>query len=184
MKEATNAIGLDFYNIMMIEERAGDYKNFTFFENTKMDQDTATEMIEALAKSLLEGGMAMDSDPKLIDVTKYSEVPADYAAGKAINSANATAANGVGTFAAPANRYTGTAGTYTKQTVVKPDPSPTVLERTKTKKPTKAIIDEMNEKVKSICDGTFVPDLPEIMGVDEDGVEEVVPANQYGNFYM
>lgn len=173
LKNATNILSADFYNIMMIEEREGDYKNLTYFTAEKVDQDIAEEMIGKLYNNLIEAGMILKNDPKIIDIDKYSEVPKDYIDGKPLQTGSSAAgkASGVGNFASPHTRYqSGT--TYTKQTTVKADPEPALINRTKTKKPVKAALEIMLEKVQQITAGDFEPTLPEIMAEDDTGVTE------------
>ena len=46
LKNATNVLSLKYYNIMTIEIRNGDYKNFTHLTREQVDQDKALEMVE------------------------------------------------------------------------------------------------------------------------------------------
>ena len=183
LKNATNILSVDFYNIMMIEEREGDFKNLTYFTAEKIDQDIAEEMIAKLYENMLAGGMGLHNDPKIIDIDKYTEVPKDYLDGKPLQTGTATAgkASGVGNFASPHTRYqAGT--TYTKQTTVKADPEPSLIGRTKTKKPAKAALDIMFAKVQQVTAGEFEPVLPEIMGEDDAGVTEADDTETYGYY--
>jgi hypothetical protein len=182
LKNATNVLSLKYYNLMTIEVREGDYKNYTYLTCEQVDQDKGLEMVETLNRTLLAAKFGVVNDPTIIDTDKYTEVPDDYKGGKALNTgtANTGTASGVGNFATPGSRYT--AGTtYTKQTTVKPDPTPGTIKRTKKKKPTKAVLDEMFEKVQQIQAGTFELELPEIMGADDAGETEA--DDDFGNGY-
>jgi len=169
----TNVLSTKFYNIMTIEVRDGDFKNFTYLTCEKVDQDEGFERIEKLAKKLLDGGYSVANDPQIIDVERYDKVPPEYVEGKPLGNGTAQSgtASGVGNFVSPHSRYNQGA-TYTKQTVVKPDPTPALIARTKTKKPTKTLLAEMMEKVQQVTANTFVPVLPEILGEDDAGVTE------------
>jgi len=186
LKNATNVLSLKYYNLMTIEIREGDYKNFTYLTCETIDQEKGLEIVEEVYKRLTDAKMGVANDPTIIDIDKYTEVPADYKDGTPLNSSTATtgSASGVGSFATPGTRYQA-GNNYTKQTTVKPDPTPSAIKRTKNKKPSKALLDTMFEKVQQIREGVFEAALPEIMAEDDTGVTEAedVDADYYGNFY-
>ena len=183
LKNATNVVSVKFYGIMSLEVCEGDYTNFTYFTAEKVEQDAAYEMLEKLGKELLADGFGYSNDPNIIDTDKYNNVPSTYKDGKPLTSGTATSgtASGVGNFAPPHTRYSNNGTTYVRQSAVKPDPPPAVIGRTKTKKPTKAMLDEMLAKVQQITAGEFQVVLPDILGADESGVTEA--EDDYGNEY-
>jgi len=183
LDKTTNALNRKFYNIMTLEVREGDYKNFTYLTCEQVDQDNGFEMLEQTYQKLLDAGFGIVNDPKIIDIDKYTDVPEEYKVGRPVGTGTAQsgAASGVGSFAAPHTRYNqGT--TYAKQTTVKPDPAPGLIARTKTKKPTKALLDTMFEKVQQITAGNFEPAIPEIMGEDAAGVSAADDNDYYDQF--
>jgi hypothetical protein len=185
LSNTTNVLSTKFYNIMTIEVREGDYKNYTYLTCEKVDQDIGYEKIEKLAKTLLDNGFGVANDPEIIDTDKYKEVPKDYVEGKPLGNGTAQSgtASGVGSFASPHSRYSQGAHTYTKQTTVKPDPVPGLIARTKTKKPSKTALEEMLEKVRQVTADTFEPELPEIMGEDDTGVTEADDDDYAAGYY-
>jgi len=176
LKDSTSVLNLKFYNIMMIEELEDDYKNMMYLNSEDSDQKMAMEEVEKLYSKMLEAGMGLENDPRILDIKKFKNVPKEYVEGRPLEKpATAHTTSGVGSFANPNIRYAGAGGTYAK-TVVKADPEPSVLGRSQNglKKPMKASLDIMEEKINQIMAGTFVPVLPETMGEDVDGVGDAV----------
>jgi hypothetical protein len=184
LKDSTNVLNLKFYNIMMVEELEEDYKNMIYLNSEESDQKMAMEEVEKLYAKLLLAGGGLENDPRILDIKKFRDVPKEYIEGKPLEKSattHTTTNNGVGSFANPNSRYVGAAGTYTK-TVVKADPEPAVFGRTQNKKPLKAALDLMEEKINQIMAGTFAPILPETMGEDADGTgvaEDTEDENYY-----
>ena len=172
LKDSTNVLNLKYYNIMMVEELEDDYKNMMYLNAEESDQKMAMEAVEKIYASLLAGGRGLANDPRILDISKFSDVPKEYVEGKPLEksttSTSSTTNSGVGTFANPNTRYVGNSGTYTK-TVVKADPEPSILGRTHNKKPLKAMLDLMEEKIDQIMAKNFEPILPETMGEDAEG---------------
>lgn len=176
LKDSTNVLNLKFYNIMMIEELEEDYKNMMYLNSEESDQKMAMEEVEKLYSKMLGAEMGLENDPRILDIKKFKNVPKEYVEGKPLEKPATSAThttNGVGSFANPNIRYTGASGTYAK-TPVKADPEPSVLGRTQNKKPLKAALDLMEEKINQIMAGTFVPVLPATMGEDADGTGDAV----------
>lgn len=171
LKNSTDVLNLKFYNFMSIEELTGDFKNYTYLNSEQTDQDTALEMVTAIYKELMAAGFGLVNDGKLIDIEKYRKVPVDYKDGKPLVTGTGTAgsASGVGSFANPGTRYVNNNGIYSRNTVIKKDPEPSLFKRTKTKKPTKVAIDLMVEKLAQIRAGNFEPSIPDTLGVDAAG---------------
>ncbi len=190
LKDSTNVLNLKFYNIMTIEELEDDYKNMTYLTAEDIDQNLAIEVVEKSYSDLLAKGWGLENDPRILDVKKFSNVPKEYVEGKPLDKSasttTTTSTTGVGSFVNPNTRYTGFGGTYTR-TTVKAEPEPAVLGRTQNKKPLKAALDLMEEKINQIMVGTFNPVLPETMGEDADGTgvaEDTEDENLYGRNYL
>lgn len=180
LKDSTNVLNLKFFNVMMIEELEDDYKNMIYLNSEVSDQKMAMEEVEKLYSKMLEAGMGLENDPRILDIKKFKNVPKEYVEGRPLekpavthSTSAAHTTSGVGSFANPNIRYAGAGGTYAK-TAVKADPEPSVLGRTQNKKPLKAALDLMEEKINQIMAGTFVPVLPVTMGEDADGVGDAV----------
>jgi hypothetical protein len=173
---------------MTIEELEPDFKNMAYLTAEETDQKAGMKIVEKLYADLLAADFGLDSDPKILDIKKFSDVPKEYIEGKPLDKVTSTTStvSGVGAFAAPGTRYVGLAGTYNR-TQPKADPEPAVIGRTQNKKPAKAALDLMEEKIDQIMAGTFEPDLPETMGEDVDGTavagepDEETYYNNYGS---
>jgi hypothetical protein len=173
LKDSTNVLNLKFYNIMMIEELEEDYKNMIYLNSEESDQKTAMEEVEKLYAKLLSAGIGLENDARILDIKKFKDVPREYTEGKPIEKPLTHTTTTTSTYNNPNTRYAGANGVYTK-TVVKSDPEPSVLGRTQNKKPLKADLDLMEEKINQIMIGTFVPVLPVTMGEDADGTGDAV----------
>ena len=186
LKDSTNVLNLKFYNIMTIEELEDDYKNMTYLTAEDVDQNLAVELVEKIYSNLLSAGIGLENDPRILDVKKFSNVPKEYTEGKPIekpaHTTTTTPTTGVGSFVNPNIRYNSYGGTYTK-TQVKSEPEPAVLGRTLNKKPLKASLDLMEEKINQIMLGTFKPVLPETLGEDADGTGIADDITEYENDY-
>jgi hypothetical protein len=172
LKNSTDVLNLKYYNIMSIEERTGDYKNMLYLQAEANDQNTALSTLQTMYKELIAAGRGLINDGKIIDVNKYTNVPKEFLEGKPIGGTAGTGGNGVGNFSNPGTRYVATGSNYTKQPVIKKDPEPFIIKRTKNKKPTKAMLALMEEKIQQIREGTFEQELPEILGADAAGAND------------
>lgn len=174
LNNATNVLNTKFFNFMTIEEREGDYKNLTYLTAERVDQETAMEIVQKMYTDMIEGGMGLVNDGKIIDIEKYTEVPDDYKTGKPVGGTAATpgAVSGVGNFASPGTRFQNTGSLYNRQATIKTEPSPSLIKRTKSKRPSKVVLETMLEKVQQIRTGDYEPDLPATMGTDDAGVTE------------
>jgi len=186
LKDSTNALNLKFYNIMMVEELESDYKNMMYLNLEASDQKDALKRVEELYDRMILAKMGLENDPRILDVNKFINVPKEYVEGKTIEKErpiHSTSANtnSVGSFVNPTVHYTGNSGVYTK-TAIKVEPEPAVLGRSNNKKPLKAALDLMEEKINQIMSGDFKPILPETLGEDADGTgisEEIEDETYY-----
>jgi hypothetical protein len=180
--ESTTLLSSAFYGILSIEVADDDYKDVTIFTDEKADQLKAIEMLTSLNKELLEGGYGLSNDPEILDTSKYTSIPNHYLSSKPINKDNpapGTKMSNVGSFAASHTRYVGNGAAY-NQTTIKKDPTPSLFSRTKGKKPTKAELLIMVDKLNEIQEGTYKPVIPEALGDEADVTESSSPQ---GNTY-
>lgn len=170
LKDSTNVLNLKFYNIMTVEQLSDDYRNMMFLTHEESDQTVALESVESFYKELVAAGKVLGNDPTILDIEKYEGVPKEYLEGKPIEkNVTSSTTTVAGSYTAPCSRYTAAGTTTYTKTAVKKDPEPTLLSRTSSKKPTKAVLDLMEEKITQIMAGTYIPVLPDTMDEDEDG---------------
>jgi len=188
LKNATAVLNTKFYNIMSLEVMEEEYKNMTYLTSETSDQELAAQMLDELNTALLENDFGLKNDAKIIDIEKYLDVPTDYLDGKKIDKDKAAAGTtGVGSFAAPGTRYQPPASgvIYSKSTPQK-DPEPSIFSRTKSKKPNKAALALMCEKIQQIMAGDYEHELPETMGEEEEPADKTADADDddyYDNMY-
>jgi hypothetical protein len=182
LNKATDCYNLDHYGIMTIEELERDYRNLIFFTAGETDQSAAVAELERLQSKLERADMVLSNDRRVIDVEKYTNVPAGYWRGEAIGKEDISAGvTGVGSFASSNTRIQKNKTTY-QQTQVKKDPEPAIFGRKKGKKPGKAALELMLTKIEQIKSGEVTPVLPEILGEDEDGVTKAGYKDIYNNY--
>lgn len=75
---ATSILNLAYYKVLSIEQLIGENKNFVFLTREDSDQEKALGMIEVTYDVLKLRGFGTASDPEIIDVSKYQEVPEEY----------------------------------------------------------------------------------------------------------
>jgi hypothetical protein len=169
LKNATHALNLKYYNIMMIEERVPDYKNMVFLNSSDVDQTNALQMLAGHYETLTAAGYVVPNDPKILDTEKYTDVPEEYLKEQPVGATkNTSNVNGVGNYAAPGTHYVaGQVNNFVKKAYVKPDPEPTTFTRTKTKKPTPEQLSELIEKIGQIMAGTYDAILPPNLPADD-----------------
>jgi hypothetical protein len=190
LKNATAVLNTKFYNIMSLEVMEEEYKNMTYLTSEVSDQELANQMLSELNILLLDNDFGMKNDTKIIDIEKYQDVPVDYKDGKPINKDDAAAgakASGVGSFAAPGTRYQPPASgvLYSKTNATK-DPEPSIFSRSTTKKPAKANLELMREKIEHIMAGDYEHELPETVGdvpVNKDAKTADDDDDYYDNMY-
>lgn len=167
LKNSTNVLNTKFYNIMTIEELEDDYKNMTYLTAEKADQTAGFDIIKTLYERLITADFVLRNDRKIIDISKYKDVPKEHIEGTSItNTETNSNTKGHGSYNQASNRYTGSG--YLK-TTVKKEPEPLVFGRKKNKKPNKDAIESMIEKLDKIRAGTYEEVLPETLGEDSAG---------------
>lgn len=171
-KDVTNIINLRYYNIMTIEILHKDHKDMTYLTMKDDDQKAALVMLSSVYKKLLEDNLGQGREGDLINVSRYTNIPEDRG-GKTVtkqysqqDKTTHIQYNGVGDFASRSGNNTSTYTSTKKKEIV-----PTVFNRTTSKKPSKASLYLMREKIDQINDGTFEGVLPKLI-VDTEEDEE------------
>lgn len=185
-KDSTKALNTKFYDFMGIEELEEEYKNLWFFKSLKSDQEEALKIVRSLYKVLLDNGFSLATDPVLVDIEKYSELPEAYKEGK---SSVASKGTGGSVYRAPANTYSHAGGYHNRTTTYTPpaavEPEAKFFQRTDSKKPSKSDLDTMFAKMDLIKKNEYKPvlvDTPEDSPTDEP-IREV--KNTYAEYgYM
>ncbi len=159
---------LHYYNILSLERFDGITKIVTFFRAGKEDQEKAQEMATDLVEQMRKANRTLASEDEMIDVSTYSEVPPVMGATKTEISGGAASSR----FNSRSTVGQGTGVVHHHRAPIKKVIAPTLFKR-KGKKPSKAILDTMNDKIQQIAAGTYKPVLPEIKG---DAEEKLSPA--------
>lgn len=177
--KALLAKAVDYYNIMSFEVYDGTTKVLSFYRASKEDQDAAFDQAAQIINELHIAQRTLTADDGIIDTTTYSSVPTVYGTG-IINKSTAGAQTG-GNFQGTGDRST-IHGNHHHNAVrwQKKEPEPCLIKRTG-KKPSKAIMDAMREKVIQLASGDYTVTLPEIEGDDDD--ETVTGSNAYDEEY-
>lgn len=152
-KEDTVEIyNITYYNVMSLVVLGEDTKASTYFTISDEDQRSAQEGLENLVDELVKESRMLEFDPDIIDITTYSDIPDEINKTCKIPYKNNIGFN--------SNQISNNNSTPYVQKV----PEPTVIKRTKTKKPTKKELSILLEKIKAIRDGSFTMTLPETKG--------------------
>lgn len=168
-KNSMVALNLAHYNIMTIEFIKEGYKHMSILTEDIVDQESGVKLVTELYAGLLGAGMGMSEDSEVIDVVKYTDVPGVYAISDTPQHKVSGAAQTVITPSIPRTQQTHTGyvppTTTTTVTTTYPKTEPKELEpalmvRTTSKKPTKAQIAALEEKLNMIKAGTYVAELP------------------------
>ena len=188
-KNTMIALNLAHYNILTIEFVKEGYKNMSILTEDADDQKNGIKLVTELYAGLLEAGMGMSEDSEVIDIAKYTDVPGVY---DVSSTTQQKESGGVQTTTPSIPRtqqthsgYVPTTTTTTTYTKVEPkELVPTLMTRTVGKKPTKAQIASLEEKLNMIKAGTYVAELPPTAeGVAVDTDDDVVGRNGYRGGY-
>ena len=151
-KDTVDVMNTNFYDIMTIEQAEEKTKSMVYLTNNEDDQETAMRMLENIYKDLIDGGKALENDPNIIDISKYSGVPEEYSMG--LN-----------------NSSTSTINRSTTPTVPKKEEGPkiTFIERDEdSKKPTTKELDTLSSMLDAIKTGKLKIDVPQLKGDESD----------------
>jgi len=167
--KALLAKAIDYYNIMSFEVYDGTTKVLSFYRASKEDQDKAFDQAAQIINELHAAQRTLTADDSIIDTSTYSSIPTIYGTG-IINKSTA------GTQASSKFQGAGDRSTihtqHNNKRWVRKDPEPFLIKRTG-KKPSKAAMDAMREKVVQLASGDYTVTLPEIEGDDEDEPETI-----------
>lgn len=154
---------LKYYNILSLEKFDGTTKILNYFRASPEDQEKAFDAAATIVNELHSAGRTVADDAKIIDVGTYTQVPA------LIETPDTSTKS----------TTTGKKTTIVKShTTYKPkEKEPSVIKRT-TKKPTKAMLGIMAEKIKAISEGTLEVKLPEIEGDTEEEKETATTGDE------
>lgn len=183
-KNAMVALNLDHYNILTIEFIKEGYKHMSILTEDAVDQKGGIKLVTELYAGLLETGMGMSEDSEVIDVAKYTEVPGVYAISDATQQKGGVVTQTTTTPSIHKSQQTypgyipptTTTTTYTK--VEPKELVPTLMTRTAGKKPSKAQIASLEEKLDMIKAGTYVAELPPTVEGAAVDVDESDPYNK------
>jgi hypothetical protein len=170
LKDSTAVLNTKFYNIMSIEVLEEEYKNMTYLTVEPQDQEMGSQILAELYDLLIKSSFGIEGDTKIIDIEKYKDVPDSYKDGKPITSntiQSTPSAKNSGSFNPPTSKYKpseNVVGSFNKMYAAKPDPEPSIIARSKTKRPAKTDLDLMREKIDQIKSGKYVAKLPETLG--------------------
>lgn len=165
-KGATNIVNSKFYDIMTIEVRHSDHKDMTYLTESDSDQALGLGQLNTIYNDLLKNTAFVPNkeDNDLISVSKYINVPKNYYGETPTNSSNITNNNfnqhyssGVGNFVNNQHVKNVTTVLNKKEKIV-----PFIFNRTKTKKPNKQSLSQMQIKIDQINKGEFICTIPEI----------------------
>lgn len=188
--ESIRLLSLKFYDLMTIEVLEDTYKTFYYLRALKSEQEEAFTVLKGLYADLKEHGFAMDTDPSIIDINKYTDVPQDYkdckAADASINISAGYKSNHVN---APATKvetpsyvrnggyrmptYGNSSYNYGTATPAK-EPEPKVFGRVESsKKPSKDALITLMEKLDLIKADQYVPVIATVPNDNETAVTKV-----------
>jgi len=183
-KESTKALNIKFYDFLSIEVLEEEYKNLYYPRILKSEQEEALEIVQKLYKALLDSGFALATDPVIIDMDKYSDLPEAYKEGR-----TTAISKDVGTTAhkptIPVNvygRHYSATNHYSPTVIVTAEPEAKFFQRSDSKKPSKLDIEAMFAKLDLIKKDTYHPCLvptPEDSPTDEPISENKLYA-EYG----
>lgn len=175
--KALLAKAIDYYNIMSFEVYDGTTRVLSFYRASKEDQDAAFDQAAQIINELHIAQRTLTADDSIIDTSTYSSVPTVYGTG-IINKSTAATQTG-SNFQGAGDRST-IHGNHNNTRWQKKEPEPCLIKRTG-KKPSKAIMDAMREKVVQLASGDYTVTLPEIEGDDDD--EPVTVTDDYDEEY-
>jgi len=168
--DALLSMNLNFHNILSIEKFNDLYKTMTYFRAGDEEQESAIAKILKLTEDFKKAGNTLKSNKELIDTEKYSSVPSTFKSGESSDSKTTGVGSGTGK---SSSIYSPTRShTPARSTSYNKPKKPTLFKR-KSKMPTKAMLELMEEKLKDIRDGKFEPKLPKI-ALDPPGVNDAV----------
>ena len=183
-KESTRALNTKFYDFLSIEALEEEYKNLFYPRILKSEQEEAMEIVRKLYKALLDNGFALATDPVIIDMEKYTELPEAYKEGKTatVSKEVGTAINRSSSVISYGRGHCGTNNHYTPTVTVEPEAK--FFKRTDSIKPSKTDIETMIAKMDLIKKGEYAPTLVPTPG-DSPTDEPISETKSYAEYgYM
>lgn len=148
-EDTTEIYNTKYYNTLSLTVLGKDTKAITYFTTDEKDQDMAIKSLKELVDVITEENRMLEFDPDIIDISTYSDIPNDVGKIYKTNNESCTVFN---------NKINNNTD------YVQKEPEPTLIKRTKTKKPTKEELLILAAKIKDIKDGVFVNTFPETKG--------------------
>jgi len=184
-KDQTNVLNLKYYNIMSMEVLETTYKNMFYLTSTEDDQVAGLKILNEHYQRLIDAKLNIASDPSIIDINKYTDVPKDYleAASDKSTTANGASSNINTVGGAFSNTNYNKAYHSTYKPAEKKEIVPVAFSRSDGKKPTAAMLAIMAEKMDAIAAGEFVVSFPQLV---ESGEIVTAGAKSYtgeGKYY-
>jgi hypothetical protein len=155
---------------MTIEELKSDYKEFKYF--TQHEKELSVSELNKAYKNLLNMGMTEEKSEYIIDILKYKDVPPEYLECKPldknmVNSSTSTITNS--SVSSSVSKYhntnnnvvSGYTTAYSKPHEKK-EPEPYLFSRTKGDRPTKSVLEAMEEKINQIMTGSYKAVIPDV----------------------
>lgn len=180
-KDSTKALNTKFYDLLSIEVLEEEYKNLYYPRILKSEQEEALKIVRELYKALLDSGFALATDPVIIDMAKYSELPEAYKEGKTtVTTKDTSVTVHRSATVSSYGRHCNMTNHYTPTVTVEPEPK--FFQRTDSKKPSKSDIEIMFAKLDLIKKGEYTPVLvstPEDSPTDEP-ISESKTYAEYG----
>ena len=148
-KDAIDIYSFKYYNIITLIVLGKDTKAMTYFTLDTEDQEIAIETLKTIVIEIRAEDRMLENDPDIIDISTFKNIPDN------IKKPHKTISRTQG----DNNLSQNTVGTaYVRKT-----PEPSVIKRTKTKKPTKKVLLDMITKITNIKKGVFTATLPKIL---------------------
>jgi len=173
-KDELLSLNCAYYNVLSIEKFNGLSKTITYFRASKEEQESANAVLEKIIEDMKEAGKMLASDGNIIDTSTYAQIPNSF------SSTTVPVKTSAPIKPTGSPLFNNTRCNYNKPTPVKSD-KPAVIKR-KSKVPTKAMLEEMEKKIKLIMQGKYEAELPEIAG-DPPGAKSTTAADDLEDDY-
>lgn len=152
-KDVVDIYNFKYYNIMTLVVSGKETKNMTYFTLAQKDQEAALGALKDVIVKMYAENRMLEHDPDIIDISTFKNIPDDF---EKTHKAFRRSQNNFNTSQQTAD-----------VSYIRKDPEPSIIKRTKTKKPTKKILLNTITKIINIKKGVFTAVLPKI-SEDED----------------
>lgn len=163
--DAIRGLNTEVFNIMTIVMGYDQSREMIVLKNNEADQKEGAEILDVIIEKLKEDKLMLESDPDIVDTSKYSSIPEDFfgAAKKPVNN-NYNTGGGTGT---PAWKKKQEEEKKEKERQDKLRWTPYMLKR-KNEKPAIKDLNTIKKKVVMLANGEYKPELPETVEDEED----------------